>query len=345
MRVKYVPSLKDVAERSGVSITTVSRVLSGKGVIGDATREKILKVANELGYRSNLLISGMRNGHTKTIGVIVPNGDHFFSGIYSGVHDSLIAKDYCPIHIWQDRKGENELAQIHRLIDRRVEGMIIRPVEDDADKTYFQEIYDRRVPVVLVNRRLANIDFPFVGSDDVLGARIATEHLMDLGHRRIAHFQGPQYASPARMRKRGFEKAVAERSGATGIIPDIEDFSYNLDSAKKFLSEIDGATAVFAGNDYTALALMRAAEDIGVVVPDDLSIVGYGDIYGRASGFPLLTTVNQFPEMIGETAVDMLFKQINGEKLSKKERIRLLPPELLIGESSMKYKSNKEQMI
>lgn len=336
MSVKYVVSLKDIANQAEVSITTVSRALQGKGEIGRKTREKILRTADELGYRSNLLISGMRTGKTKTIGVMIPNGESYFSQIISAIHDKLIEKDYVPILIWPDHLGKNEKEQIHRLIEHRVEGIIIRPVEDFAQKDYFTEIFERGVPVVTVDRQLSYVDFPFVGSNDYHGAVLATRKLIALGHKKIGHFQGPQFTSPGRERRKGFEDVLAENPEVSGVISEAESFGGDKNLAIKFLKQHPDITAVFAANDNVAVALSHAAGSLRIPVPEQLSIIGYGNLTIGEVFLPSISTVDQFPKQIGEKAVEMLFKQINREGLDERDSKILIEPQIVIRDSVKK---------
>lgn len=333
---KYVASLKNIADDTGFSITTISRVLQKKGEIGLETRKKVLASAEKLGYRPNLLINGMRTGKTKTIGVIMPVDEGFFSDIIRGIHDSLIQKDYVPILIWPSSDGNNEKEQIHRLIEHRVEGIIIRPMEDEAKKDHFNEIYERGIPVVTVDRQLTYVDFDYVGSDDYLGASMATRLLISLGHKRIGHLQGPQFASPAKLRRKGFEDSVAKSRGVSGIVSENELFTYDVSEASDFLRKNPDVTAVFAANDLAAASVFAAATGLGLKIPQDLSVIGYGNLTFGQWMNPSISTVNQFPYEIGENAVELLFKQISKKTEKKKLRTLLTKPELIVRQSTTK---------
>ncbi|HCE45138.1 MAG TPA: hypothetical protein DET40_16475 [Lentisphaeria bacterium] len=328
--------MKDIARDIGVSITTISRVLHNKGEIGQATREKVLKSAESLGYRSNLLVDGMRTGRTKTIGVMIPCDEGFFTEIIKGIHNSLIQKDYVPILLWPDHTGKSEREQIHRLIEQRVEGIIIRPIEDEAQKDYFMEIFDRGIPVVTVDRNLPYVEFNFVASDDYTGSSLATEHLISLGHKNIAHLKGPQFASPARIRKKGFEDTIAKYPGVVGTVSENELFYYDLSKASTFLEKNPQITAVFAANDLAAAAVCDAAGGLGLKIPDNLSVIGYGNLPLGQWKYPAISTVNQFPCEIGRSAVQLLFKQIEGKIEKKAVETILTKAELIIRQSTAK---------
>ncbi|MFZ2655231.1 MAG: LacI family DNA-binding transcriptional regulator [Victivallales bacterium] len=330
MRVKYIATLKEISNETGFSVPTVSRVLRGKGEIGQKTREKILATAERLGYRSNLLVSGMRTGITKTIGVIIPIDEGFFSDIIRGIHDSLIEKDYVPILVW----SRDERGQIARLIEHRVEGMIINPIEDEAGKDYFKEIYDREIPVVTVDRNLPHVDFSFSASDDYLGASMATEHLISLGHKKIAHLKGPQYASPAQMRRKGFEDTIAKHPDVSGRVSEEDACTFNLAAAASFLKRNPDITAVLAFNDLAAAAVCDAAAGLDLKVPDDLSVIGYGNLPLGLWKRPQMSTINQFPYMIGQNAVELLFDQIIRKEEGSTARTILTKPELIVRQST-----------
>ncbi|MFG0248745.1 MAG: LacI family DNA-binding transcriptional regulator, partial [Phycisphaeraceae bacterium JB051] len=156
-------SLKQIAAQTNVSIATVSKVLSGREDVSDKTRQRILKVAKDMNYRPNLLVRGIQTGRTNTIGLMVPVGnDAFFSNIVAGVHKHLQQENYVPILLWASRMPDNqwssrtELELIHQLVDRRVDGLIIRPIEDSASDDYLHEIHDHRLPLFAVDRALPN---------------------------------------------------------------------------------------------------------------------------------------------------------------------------------------------
>lgn len=331
---KYIVSLKDIAKETGVSVSTVSRVIKKKGEIALATRERVTNAAKQLGYHSNLLIEGMKTGKTKTIGVIVPISNDFFRDIVINIHQRLISKGYLPINIWSDSEGKQEQQMISRLIEQRVEGIIIQPILDWVDTDYFSDAIAHGLPVITLDRKIpAAVDF--VGTDDYLGGKLAAEHFVKLGHRKIAYYQGPQLASPALLRRRGFEDFLK-------TCPEI-DFrlcgggewqDHGVDLVAKFLSENRDITAIAAFNDIYGTHIYDAAFDLGIKIPEELSVIGFGALKESQCVRPSMTTFQQFPEKIAKTLVDSIFSRIKYHVDDRAVREVKIKPELVTRNST-----------
>ncbi len=205
-------SQRDIAREAGVSRVTVSLVLSGKDQTSQETRQRVLAAAEKLRYRPNLLVQGMRTGRTGSIGVIVPAGLFFQGVIAHGIHDEIIDADFVPIQLLIGPRvgGKNsELEQIHRLTDRRVDGMIVWPVDEAVTDVTFSEICSRQIPLVTIDRETTS-PADHVGTDEELGGRLVAEHLLSLGHRRMLHLTYPIRPGPLPLaqRRESFIKAV-----------------------------------------------------------------------------------------------------------------------------------------
>jgi len=178
-------TLKDIATQAGVSQAAVSIALGSTGRISAATRERILSIAADLGYRPNLLVQGIQTGRTQTIGVLMHFATGFEALLFEGIHDALSARNHVPIVLCRN-EHRDELKQIHSLLDRRVDGVLIRPVADAIWEDHLSEVQERNVPVVAmvteIQAKVPHIDF--VGTNDRQGARLVAEHLLELGHRR-----------------------------------------------------------------------------------------------------------------------------------------------------------------
>ncbi len=338
MAKKYTASLRDIAELSGVSISTVSRVIHRKSTISPKTTQAVMKAANKLGYHSNMLIEGMKTGKTGTIGVIVPIDDNFFRQIVSKINNELTSKSYLPINVWPDSEGTNELVLIKRLIEQRVEGIIMRPTKDWAGNDYFSDVIKRGLPLVLIDRKIpAELDF--VASDDYEGGVSAAKYLYELGHRKIACYQGPQLASPAALRRKGLEDFLSTKADAEMFLcgnGGWEDFS--VDIVYDFLQKHPDVTAFSAFSDIYAIDIYDATAKLGRRIPDDISVVGFGNLPESNYARPRLTTMNQFPEQLAKAAIERLFFKIEHGLNSPGKDIRI-KPELLIKESCKKLKA------
>ncbi len=338
---KFMVTLKTIAEEAGVSITTVSRVLRNRGEISPDTRKKILEIAEKLRYRPNLAAQAIYAGKSRTIGVIMLSASYFDARIAFGVHDVLTRENFTPITLWTSREegelisNETVLNQIHQLIDRRVDAFIIRPTID-ARETYIEEIIERHIPLVTVDRDLLKSHGDFVGTDDTRGAQLAAEHLLKLGHLNIAHIAGPLSASTAKVRRQAFEQSVLKMPGTRCEVIVDETFGRDSECVNK-LFELDPIpTAVFAANDSIAANIYKAAQGKNIVIGTDLSVIGYADLEFSALIQPPLTTVRQSPYTIGAQAGYYAIERVLSEENVDECRKTLLEPELIVRESTCK---------
>ena len=203
---RFQVNQKQIAQEAGVSQATVSLVLSGRPLTSPATRQRVLQAAARLKYRPNLLVQGMQTGKTRMIGVMAPPFDYYWSEILYGIHDVLAAADHVPITVWTAHHGPgprqrhgpgmDELEQIHRLLDRRIDGVILWPPFAALFEDHVKEFSSRDLPVVTIDHELpARYRADSVGSDESAGGRLVAEHLYKLGHRRFANFAGTSAGS------------------------------------------------------------------------------------------------------------------------------------------------------
>lgn len=327
-------SLRQIAEEANVSITTVSRVLRGRGEISLETRCKVQAIAEKLRYRPNLAAQSIHYGKSNTIGVIIPAAWNFDIRIAFGIHDKLAEHDVVPITLWTSQKWSRKpdkgidyaLRQVHHLIDRRVDGCILRPQMDFKD-IYLREILERDLPIVTVDRDFLGSHADFVGTDDVYGARLAAQHLLELGHRFVVHLAGPGTVRTGKLRRQAFEDRISKEARCETI----EDESFGLDpAAAEKVFECDPLpTGVFAANDLMAQHVYNAARRRGLRIPGDLSVVGFADLEFAEFLDPPLTTVRQQPYEMGTVAAQILLERINEEQDDQETRTLLLKPELV----------------
>ena len=334
------PSLKQVAAAAGVSIATASQVLRGTDESSPSTRKHVLEVAKRLRYRPNLLVRGMQTGQSFIVGLIIASDDMFLATIARGVHDRLIQSNFVPIQLWvkgpRSEAGEEELAQIHRLVDRRVDGVILWPSDDTVSDLYFRELWQRQVPLVTVDRQtMTHADH--VGTDDECGGRLAAEHLLELGHRHVAQFAGNPKVVTYFKRRRAFSETIAA-AGGTCLVRECDAAENVTAVAQDILSHIGEITAVFAGDDVFATALSIAAAQSGVRVPDQLSIIGYADIALLRSIVPGLTTIHQDAHQTGTTAAQLVLDRIQNPSTTAEHKTILMRPRLVVRSSTSKVR-------
>jgi LacI family transcriptional regulator len=320
-------SLADVAEAAGVSIATASRVLTGSNhPVAEKTRQRVLKVAEELGYQPNLIARGLRTEQTLTIGIIVENIlSPFIPPIIRAIHDYLREYDYFGIIINSDWNPAAEIEAIEHLARRHIDGIIF--VEsylrssDEVSKLISK-------PHVFVHRLFNSLNMNSVVPDDRYGARLAVRHLAGLGHQRIAFINGPPGWDAALNRMAGYQEELA----AWGIpfdpvLVDVGDWEVRSGylAGQRLISLEQPPTAVFAANDLMALGVIYAAQEAGLRVPEDLAVVGYDD--RDFSGFirPALTTVRMPCEQMGRASAESLLRLIKGE-------VEVVEPILVKGE-------------
>jgi LacI family transcriptional regulator len=333
-KVKRV-SHQDIAREANVSRVTVSLVLAGKDQTSEETRKRVMEVARRLRYRPNLLVRGMQTGRTHAVGVVMPSSLHFHSQIARGIHDELVAADTVPVQLWVDPATETkatELEQIHRLVDRRMDGIIIWPADVSVPDVHFHEIWQRNIPLVTVDRETTT-HADHVGTDEERGGNLVAEHLLKLGHRRIAHvtFASKTHGSVQR-RGAAFIKTVEAGGGKVDVIAGRgEDLVPPLRQA---LARPDRPTAVFAATDTMAMKAYSVAAALGLHIPQDLSVIGYADFPFAADLVPPLTTVKQDPYQIGRVAAQVLLDRIFERAKSEEPRRIHITPELIVRAST-----------
>jgi len=331
-------SLKQIAESTGCSLMTVSRALRGRPDIANGTRQRILKVAEKLGYRPNLLVRGLQTGRSGNIALLISPAGGFGSSIVRGAHDELVKQQYLPLLHWQWARGgkETETAErgmLHRVLDRRVEGIIFFPQDDSVPDLYFREVWQRGVPLVTVDRRLPRTHADFVGTDDEAGARMAAEHLLSLGHRQVAHLADNRKHGTFAARRTGFEAAIAKGKGLCrsmeARVPDKA-----AEAVLKLLRASPRPTALFLAADYHAHEVYRAAAELRLRIPEDLSVVGFADLEFAPYLAPPLTTVRQDPYGIGREAARIVVERCSGQHTGKEPVQIRLKPELIVRDST-----------
>ena len=304
-------TINDVALAAGVSVATVSKAINGRYGVSAETMSNVMNVVAELGYESSLVATSMRRRSTNVIGVLVAEFEPFALQLLRGVSAALENTDYDVLaYAGTVSAGEHlgwERRSLSRLGGTLIDGAIlVTPTTTRAETS---------VPIVAVDPHIGANDSATVSVANIEGARAATEHLISLGHRRIAHLRGRTDLESAQERERGYRSAL----DAAGISYDpalVADGGYRAaDStagANAILDLPDTPTAVFAANDLSAIEMMRIATKRGLRVPSDISVVGFDDILDAGSHSPQLTTVRQpLPEM-GTAAARMLLDILKG---------------------------------
>ncbi|KAF0222992.1 MAG: LacI family transcriptional [Erysipelotrichaceae bacterium] len=331
------PTIKDVAKKSGFSITSVSQVLNNKpNAIPNQSKAKIIDAAKELNYRPNRLAVSLVTKSTKVLGLVIPdNSNLFFSELSKSIEVAARKKGYSIIYGNTNNESFRDIEYLHLFVDLQVDGIIVTKasslnVEEDIENLSFLE--NVRKPYVIVDRPTQGIESNLVYVDNVVGGELATQHLLDLGHTKIGCFTGPHNLVNSELRLEGYKKAIQQ----AGLDYDPRfifegNFSMGLESAAMdhFLKE--KVSAVFCFNDIMAFGLYREAAHRGINIPNDLSIVGYDNVQLADIVYPGLSTIHQPIDEIGEEAVKMLATVIEETKKDTKHiQTKTLKPTLVL---------------
>ncbi len=332
-------SLREVAQRAGVSGQTVSRVANNVPNVAEATRERVLAAMKELGYRPNVAARALRRGAFGSIGVVVFTlGTLGNIRTIAGIVAEAARRDYA-IELIQVQKADSDATEgqvssaLSRLGQDAVDGIIVIIESHLISKTDLR--FPEGIPSIIVEAG-ARPDRPSINADQSQGARLAVEHLLDLGHPTVWHIAGPVESNSAREREQTW-RALLEEHGRE--IPEPVSGDWTAESgyraAVEFLSRGD-VSAVFAANDQMALGALRAFHEAGIPVPERISVVGFDDMEESAHFWPPLTTVHQFFEDAGSLAVALIIDEIEGQAVSP--GVRKVGTELVVRQSTAPYR-------
>jgi DNA-binding LacI/PurR family transcriptional regulator len=325
-----MPSMADVAQRAGVSHQTVSRVLNDSPLVKDRTRERVLDAIRELGYRRNTAARMLATNRSGRIGMISAHlALHGPSMIATAVQDAGHEAGYQVSVIGLPEISEDSLRDaMERLLDQAVEAIVVAVAHRDAVQVVRR--LSLPIPVVLAQGVTAGVPMA-AGIDQRAGALLATEHLLDLGHRGVAHVSGPLDWIEATQRRLGWREAHESRDLLPG--PEVEgDWSAaSGHRAGLLIGRSPDVTAVFVANDTMALGVLKALHECGRRVPEDVSVVGFDDVPEAEYYWPALTTVNQQFSELGRRAVGLTVRALEGEQ---EPASTLLVPELITRASS-----------
>jgi LacI family transcriptional regulator len=331
-------TIQDVARKTGVSVSTVSRVLNGKDDVAEETIEKVQTVIRETGYTSSLAARGMRSHRTNVIGLILPNvALYYCQEILSGVSQAIVGLDrdliiYTSGVVDKTNLAQRECSYVTLLNGGITDGAIV--VAPMAAQ------FTTHAPLVIIDPNDETPDYPSIIATNREGARAAINYLTILGHRRIGHISGNMEQVISNQRLQGYKDGLV----ASGI-PVNEDWiefgDYTAETAvvcaQKLLSLPDRPTAIFAANDLSAMGVYQAARECGLKIPADLSVIGFDNLYEAAHLNPPLTTIDQFIEKMGTMATEMLVKLVKGESLpvdlAAEGNLYKIPTQLVIRDS------------
>ena len=331
-----MPTIYQVAERAGVSLSTVSRVLNGKASVNKVLKERVEKAVKELNYRPNSVARSLANNRTDSVGVLVPElNAPFFGDLMQAVESTLRAADKHVIISVGRNCLETEKDAVEFLISRNCDALIMH-AEALSDE-YLLELNQSKLPVALVNRQVEGLPEACTSLDNEKGGYLATRHLLELGHKDIAYISGPTDKCDASLRLEGHKRALSEAGLPTN--PQlIFNGDYSEEDGKIGLLELMARdmpfTALVCANDWMASGAISCARDLGMSLPQDLSVVGFDDVVFAHHVFPRLTTVSnpiaEMAEMSAKYILNKVYGQANNVQL-------YFEPSLVVRESTVKH--------
>ncbi|NGQ95856.1 LacI family transcriptional regulator [Brevibacillus sp. SYP-B805] len=331
------PTIKEIAKLAGVTPATVSMVINDSGRVGEETRKKVKKIAEELGYRPNVIAQGLVTQRLKLIGMIVPSfHDDFSHDVFLGIEEYAKRLGYKVLVGLTHNQGDLEESLIREFLQLNVAGLIIQPAPSSwQDTPFFQELQQEKIPFVFFTRYPQQGDYERVLCEDALGGELATRHLIERGHTRIAFYTNRivEKANDSINKREGYRAAMRKAGLEARREWEVSSERFASDEAlKQWISE-HGITAIFVSTDFTAINLMLRLQEMGYRVPEDIAIVGYDDIRMASMCSPKLTTIQVPKRKIGELAAQKIIPDLQDAHPLPPKQV-LVTPQLIIRRST-----------
>jgi len=314
-------TLLQIAEQLNISVSTVSKALKDYPDVSEKTKGLVQELAKTLNYKPNAFAVNLRTKESKTIGLIIPAiVHHFFSNVIKGILDQAEKKGYLVIILQSNESYELEKKQIDLLLRQRVDGILISIANTTRNYTHLSDVITQGKPLVMFDKIAKILDCSKVVIDDRKAAKDATQHLIDTGCKRIAHFRGPLLSQNSIDRFLGYKEALEENNfvydSSLVYICECGDSSFEegKTNAKRLIKEHPDVDGVFINTDLVAIGALTAFEKLGVKVPDDISVVGFSNWFMSSVISPTLTTINQPGFKIGKSAFKQLYKELKLKK-------------------------------
>jgi LacI family transcriptional regulator len=315
-------TLKDIAEHLDISVTTVSKALKDYPDVSKKTKALVKELAKTLNYKPNAFAVNLRTETSNTIGLIIPEiVHHFFSSVIKGIISQAEKKGYLVIILQSNESYELEKKQIDLLLSKRVDGILISLANGTADFKHLNDVIEQGKPLVMFDKIAKLVNCSKVIIDDRKAAYIATQHLIDTGCKRIAHFRGPLLPQNSIDRFLGYKKAL-EDNGMTydaSLVYIFDDMTFEVGEmfAKKILREHTDVDGIFVNTDLVAIGAITEFNRNGVNIPEDISIVGFSNWFMSSAITPSLTTIDQPGFEMGKMAFKQLYKELKAKKKKK----------------------------
>ncbi len=335
--MKRQVTIKDIAQKLGISTSTVSRALKNHPDISLKTREAVQELAKLLSYKPNLIALNLKHSRTNTIGVVMPEVQHyFFSTILNGIEEVAYKGDFSVMVFQSNESYMREVLNTQTMLANRVDGVLASISKNTHDFSHFQQLIDNEIPLVLFDREIESLHADSVIVDDYTGAYHAVDHLLSKGCKRIAFFSAPQHLLIGRNRLEGYKAALEHHN-----VPFDPDLIYSCDTfeqavkiSRSVLKKQNRPDAIFAVNDLTAIGAMKVAIQYGLKIPDDIKFVGFENSRSAWIIEPELTTVDQFGFEMGKKATELLLKRIKHETFDFETQKQVVKTQLIVRSTS-----------
>ena len=330
-------TIKDIAKTLGISISTVSRALKNHPDISEETKTQVKNLALKLSYEPNALALSLRKNKSNTIGVIIPEiVHHFFSSVISGMEDIAYERGYNIMMCQSNEIYEREIINSQTLLSNRVDGVLVSVSKTTFEFEHFRSFINQGIPMVFFDRVCPDILTDRVIINDEAGGFLATEHLIQIGCRKIAHFSAPQNLLIGQGRMAGYQRALRQYKIETDpkFIIHCDTSEFALAMTADFVTRNPEVDAIFAVNDSTAIAVIQVLQKMKKKIPEDISVIGFGDGPNALICSPTLTTIEQKGYEIGLEAVKLLVHKIENETSSDSFQTKVITPNLIVREST-----------
>lgn len=335
-------TIYDIAEILSITPSTVSRALSNHPRISERTKKRVKKIAKELHYQHNGIAAALRSGKTHILGIIVPTTNrNFFTSVFHGIEQVANQAGYNLMITQSNDTIALEKLNIEALLKAQVDGIIASISKETTTFHHFESVMENNIPLILFDRVSENIGASTVVLDDYLGGYIATEHLIQQGCKRIAHFSGQQHLNIYKYRFKGYLGALEAYNIA--FDPDLVVFKnqLNLEDGRQCMKPLlqlsHPPDAVFTASDYSAIGAMQVVKENGLSIPDDIALVGFANEPFTSFVEPGLTTINQWSEEMGQLAANLFLEEVLADDQVLMPRKKVLKPKLIIRGSSRKF--------
>ncbi|MBT1707809.1 LacI family transcriptional regulator [Fulvivirgaceae bacterium PWU5] len=339
---KEKATIHDIARKLNITASTVSRALKDHPRISAETKKAVQKTAQKLNYQPNHIAAALRNGKSKIIGIIVPTADRsFFSSVVRGIEEIANGSQYNVMICQTYDNYEKEVATVEALLNARVDGVIASHGKETQNFDHFLKVKERGIPLILFDRSNDELEVSSVVIDDFLGAYKATEHLIQQGCRRIAHFTNTRKISIFKERLRGYREALLDNNlsyDETLVIESNLQLEDGRNSTEQLLTLRERPDGIFSASALGIVGALQVLKENNIAVPDQVALVGFSNETYTSFTDPSLSTVEQHSMRIGNAAAEIFLEEVNADQKKFIPQKIVLKPELIIRQSSLRKK-------